>query len=209
MMYDQTSIQLLIDRIGWNSPIQPNTDIVLSPENEESTSGRFFDSFHQLSIVENVFACINNKDVDNDSLNDILLKMKKDSVLEVLNKVFDTNPLANLKNQEEVVSLNYKSDYSFDIQNKVSLFDDAIGYAMAVRCLQMFISSSRSNLKERKITQSYEALKVELEGVINEQGVLIAKGAIGYYDASIINAIKIIFPTETKSKKRIFGRQPW
>ncbi len=208
-MYNQTSIQLLIDRIGWNYPIQPNADISLFDENLESASGRFFDSFHQLSTVENVFSCISNKDADNEVLNLTLLKMKKDSVLEVLNKVFDTNPLANLKNQEEVISLNFKKDYSLDIQNKYSLFDDAIGYAMAIRCLQLFISSTRSNAKERKITQSYEALKVELEGVINEQGVLIAKGAIGYYDASIINAVKILFPTETKSKKRIFGRQPW
>ncbi len=208
-MYDQTSIQLLIDRIGWSNPVQPNTEITLSIENLEGVSGRFFDSFHQLSIVENIYACIANKDVDDASFNDYLYKMKKDSVLEVLNKVFDTNPLANIKKSEGVVSLNYKANYSLDIQSKTSLFDDAIGYAMAIRCLQLFISSSRSNLKERKIGQSYEALKVELEGVVNQEGVLIAKGAIGYYDASIINAIHILFPTETKSKKRIYGRQPW
>lgn len=208
-MYDQTSIQLLIDRIGWSNPIQPNSEIILSPENVESVSGRFFDSFHQLSIVENVYKCITNKDVGDTEFNDFLLKMKKDCVLEVLNKIFDTNPLANLSKTEDVKSLNYKSDYTSDIALKTSLFDDAIGYAMAVRCLQLFISSTRSNNTERKIGQSYELLKVELEGVVNTEGVLVAKGAIGYYDASIINAIKIIFPTETKSKKRLYGRSVW
>lgn len=208
-MYNETSIQLLIDRIGWSDPIQPNTVITLSSENLESESGRFFDSFHSLAIVENVFACISNKDVDNEELNDILYKMKKDSVLEVLNKIFTTNPLAYIKNQDGLISLNYKTDYSVDVLTKTSLFDDSIGYSMAVRCLQLFISSTRSNLKERKIGQSYEQLKVELEGVTNTEGVLIAKGAIGYYDASIINAIKILFPTETKSKKRLYGRHPW
>lgn len=208
-MYDQTSIQLLIDRIGWSNPIQPNSEITLSPENGESVSGRFYDSFHQLSIVENVYKCINNKDIDSDGFNTFLFKMKNDCVLEVLNKIFDTNPLANLSKTEDVKSLNYKSDYTSDIALKTSLFDDAIGYAMTVRCLQLFISSTRSNNTERKIGQSYELLKVELEGVVNTEGVLVAKGAIGYYDASIINAIKILFPTQTKSKKRLYGRSVW
>jgi hypothetical protein len=208
-MYDQTSIQLLIDRIGWSNPIQPNSEITLSPENGESVSGRFFDSFHQLSIVENVYKCVTNKDIGDTETNDFLYKMKKDCVLEVLNKIFDTNPLANNKNTEDRKSLNCKSDYNYDIQTKTSLFDDAIGYAMAVRCLQLFISSNRSNATERKVGQSYELLKVELEGAMNQEGVLVAKGAIGYYDASIINAIEILFPIETKSKKRLYGRSVW
>lgn len=208
-MYNETSIQLLIDRIGWSNPIQPNSEITLSPENVESASGRFFSSFHQLSIVENVYKCVTNKDIDYQEFNTFLLKMKKDCVLEVLNKIFDTNPLANISVSEDVKSLNYKSDYSSDITNKASLFDDTIGYSMATRCLQLFISSTRSNATETKIGQNYEKLKVELEGVINTEGVLIAKGTIGYYDASIINAIKILFPTETKSKKRLYGRKPW
>jgi hypothetical protein len=208
-VYSQTSIQLLIDRIGWSNPIQPNSVITLSPENGESVSGRFFNSFHHLSIVENVYKCIENKDANEAVVNDFLLKMKKDCVLEVLNKIFDTNPLANNKKTEDLVSLNWKTDYNTDIQSKISLFDDAIGYSMAVRCLQLFISSTRSNATERKLGQSYELLKVELEGVVNQEGVLIAKGALGYYDASIINAIKILFPTETKSKKRLYGRIVW
>lgn len=208
-MYDQSSIQLLINRIGWSNPIQPNTEITLSTQNLESASGRFFDSFHKLCTVENVFSCIPNKDVNSDSFNSYLLKMKKDSVLEVLNKVFDTNQLANIKKSENVESLNFKSDYSLDIVNKVSLFDDAIGYSMSIRCLQLFISSTRSNIKQRDIVHNYETLKSELEGVVNQEGILIAKGAIGYYDASIINAIKILFPTETKSKKRLYGRNYW
>ena len=208
-MYSEQSKIALFERIGWSNPIQPNTQIVLYAINTQATSGRFNDSFHQLAIVENVYKCINNSKITEADFNSHLYKMQKDCVLEVLNKIFDTNPYAKLKVSNGKKSINYKLDYTQDILDNLSLFDDAIGYAMSVRCLQLFISSTRSNAVERKVAQSYEVLKTELEGVVNQEGVLIAKGANGYYEASIINAINVLFPTEDYVKPRIFGRQPW
>jgi len=51
-------------------------------------------------------------------------------------------------------------DYSNVIIEKAKLFDDTIGYGIAIKCLELFISSSRSNLIERNAKLSFQALKV-------------------------------------------------
>lgn len=76
-MYNETSIQLLTDRIAWEIPMQPNTEITLSTENVEGVSNRFYSSFHPLVIVENIHQLVVNKDIVNDDFNDFLYKLKK------------------------------------------------------------------------------------------------------------------------------------
>ena len=111
-MYNELSKIALESRIGWSNPIQPNSEITLTPENVVSVSDRFFNSFHQLAIVENVFYTIPNKDADNEELNEFLLNLKKQVVLQVLNKVFDSNIYARTKSTNDFVSVNYSLDYS-------------------------------------------------------------------------------------------------
>lgn len=193
-MYSVLARQTLEDRIGWSNPIPPNTNIVLTVGSTLSTSGRFFDSFHKLCIVENIWKSIVNVDIENASFNAELLKLRKETVSEVLNKIFDTNPFAYAKENPNWSNPNYKTDYSDVILEKQSLFDDCIGYAMAVRCLQLILSTTRSNIPERKNAEFYQIVKTELEGVVNENGILIANGINGQYNASIINAINILFP---------------
>lgn len=193
-MYNLESKTALEGRIGWDNPIPPNTDITLTVENTASASGRYFNSFHQLSIVENVFKSVVNLDIDNTAFNAYLLKMRKDCVAEVLNKIFDTNPYANAKLNPNWESPNYKTDYSTVILSKQSLFDDCIGYAMAIKCLQLYLSTTRSSNTERKNAEFYQIVKTELEGVVNKDGVLIATGINGQYNTSILNAISILFP---------------
>lgn len=208
-MYNEQSKIALESRIGWSNPILPNTEIALTPENVVSVSGRYFNSFHQLAIVENVFYTIPNKDVTNDNLNEFLTNLKKQVVLQVLNRVFDGNIYAVTKSTNEFVSLNYSTDYSDLIIEKQSLFDEAIGYLMASKCMQLFLTTSRSNSKERTIQTSYQVLKVELEGVRDENGKVIANGVSQMADLAIANIISILFPIEKKSVAKLFGRKVW
>jgi len=208
-MYNETSIQLLTDRIAWEIPMQPNTEITLSTENVEGVSNRFYSSFHPLAIVENIHQLVVNKDIVNDDFNDFLYKLKKDCALEVLNKVFDNNPYARVASTEEWISLNYKSDYTSEISDKVSLFDDCLGYAMACKCLQLIISSTRSNNTQRKTNDTYNELKIELDGLMNQDGVVVAKGLKGEYALAIANTIQVLFPIKSRFKSKIYGRKPW
>lgn len=208
MMYSELAIQTLIDRIGWREPVQPS-EIVLSPENEESTSGRFFNSFHTTATVENVFACISNLDVDNDGLNEFLEEMKRDTVLEVLNKIFDTNIRAKYQFNAGIRSINFAPEYSDFIIANQSVFEESIGYSMVVRCFQLFISTIRSNENESAISMSFELLKSELEGMKNEYGKTIAIGHRAVYGIKISEAINILFPEENTNVPKLYGRRPW
>ena len=212
MLYNETTIQSLIDRIGWFEAIQPSA-ITLDPSNSESESGRFFNSFHQLCTIENVNSCIPNPGADNTALNDFLYKMKRDSVLEVLSGVFDNNPLAYRATQEidgkTVTSLGYRAEYNDVVAQKISIFDNAIGYSMAVRCLQLFLTTNRSNRDKKVIDLSYDQMKLELEGFFNEYGKLIAQGSFQKYQHAVDLIIEILFPTKTTTNKRIIGRNVW
>ena len=210
-MYNDASILALINRIGWNAPIDEN--ITLSGENSESVSSRNFNSFHQLVTVDNVFNTISNSSTDNKKLNDFLFQMKKDCVYEVLNKIFDINIKANYSNYQsggkKIASLNYAKDYSDVIIEKQALFDESIGYSMVVRCLQLFLTSNRINEEQRSISMSYELLKGELEGIRNVSGILVAKGANEKLAMAISDAIDVLFQIKETSIKTLVNRNSW
>ena len=202
MLYTGTSITLLTGRIGWDQAVPPTT-LVVDASNLTSASGRFFNSFHQLVTAENVNDCVLNLKIDITNLNAYLAKMKKDSVLEVLNKLFDTNPLANYAAIGDAYSINYSnSGYDSLITDKVTVFDNAIGYAMSVRAIQLFISSERSNGVQRKMKASYDFLMAELNGIKNNEGVPIAQGANTLFAEAIEEANKILFPTNYRETKK-------
>lgn len=194
-MYNQTTKQLLVDRIGWKQPTEVDTDLVLSTENKESTSGQFFNSFHPTCLAENVYYCIQNDLVDVAELNDVLYQMKIDSVNEVLKKVFDTNPLANYASLQGVISINYALEYDVLISSKNTVFDEAIGWSMASRCLRLFLTTNRSNAIETNIGMTYDLMKYELDGIKNEYGRSVGKGTIDNFEAAINNVIMVLFPT--------------
>lgn len=200
MLYTGTSIALLTGRIGWDQAVPPTT-LVVDGTNLASVSGRFFNSFHQLVTAENVNDSVLNLKIDVTNLNLYLAKMKKDSVLEVLNKLFDTNPLANYAAIGDAYSLNYTSGgYDALIADKGTVFDNAIGYAMAVRAIQLFISSERSNGTQRKMKASYDFLMSELNGIKNSEGLSIAQGVNSLFETAIKDANEILFPTNHRSQ---------
>jgi|SRR6478672_13076656 len=211
-MYSTEAIQILVDRIAWRQPAETDEHgIVLSDENKEGTSGQFFNSFHTTAIPENVYLCIENDLADQDEFNEFLLQMKKDSAIEVLKKVFDTNPLANYPIVDGAVSVNYAVDYSSAINTRQGIFDEAIGQSMATRCLQLFLTTNRSNATETSLGLSYDQMQFEKDGIKNEFGRSIAKGTKDKMEAEINNIIKVLFPTNTSSSTRptLRARKYW
>jgi len=193
-MYSDSSKILISKRVGWEFPANSLLPIDINEENQIATSGRYVNSFHQLATVFNLFYTVNEKLSEEDEFNNLLDTVRKQSAIEVMNKMLDQHHC-------------YDFEYEYDkkIDKYQSLFDEPLGYLMAIKCVETFISSERSNYIERNAKLSYEMLKIELEGVKNEQGHLISQGLNMKFYSSIKKAQKIIFPEPI----RIIGDKVW
>lgn len=208
-MYDNTSIQVLVDRVGWALPIPPST-IVLTSENTKSDSGRYYDAFHKMTIVENVFDVQPNHNISNTDFNLYLYGLKKAATMKVLSAIFDLNERANLSIATNGRRVDTSStDYSQMITTRASIFDDCLGYQMACDVLEMILLTTRSNQTESISKYNYQQLKLELDGFTNEGGHLVSKGLHFKLNASIIKAIDILFPRDDRKQKTIRGVSVW
>lgn len=218
-MYNDTSIEELIKRIGWQQPVPPTT-LVLSSENGESTSGRYFNAFNPMVTIESVAASIINKDADNDAVNELLVQLRKEGVMQVLSDVYNLNTRATAYITNNVTSVNYLTDYSGVIIAKSQYFDEAIGYSVAVKTLQLLIATIRSNRQTTSIKADYEQLMQYLEGSYTVQGQLISEGLLARYKQTIGRLIDVLFPTTIPDgsvidengnirRPRLTGKHPW
>lgn len=191
-MYNEESIQALINRIGWAEAVPP-TDITISEENKESESGRYFNSFNPLVVVENVFAAITNKSADNDTLNSELARLKEDGVKDVLLKVYNLNTRATAAVTNFVTSLNYASDYSASIVANQQSFDDAIGLSVAIKALELISTTNRSNERANNPKISAQDIQAAFHGAFTVNRV-ISKGLLAQYNDAIHDLIEVLFP---------------
>jgi hypothetical protein len=182
-MYSNEIISTLTERIGFGTPNEEGFSINIDEANSVGASGRFFSSFHSLVTIENIYAAVENPEITEDEFNVILENYRKSSVLEVVPLIMDKN-----------IQYDNSVDYSKTIEDNIRLFDDAIGYKVAMMVLEMFMSSSRSNLLERNAKFSLSNLKLELEGYRNEASVLVAKGLVQKFERAVLNATNKIFP---------------
>lgn len=182
-MYSEESISLLNNRIGWEMPLDSGSSIVIDTENKKADSGRKVNAFHQLASVENIYAAVADVDMDMADFNKFLTSIREQSVIEVLTIIFDQHHLYD-----------ETKDYSSIIDKKIKLFDGAIGYTIAVKILELFVSSNRKNFIERNASLSFQTLKIELYGAKNDNGHFIAKGITYEKSEAIKKAQKILFP---------------
>ncbi|MBP1222658.1 hypothetical protein [Flavobacterium sp. 1355] len=181
-MYSQEAIEVLINRIGW-SELSSGLPFVLTPENLSAQSGKKFNWYHSLILVDNIYAAVPDTEMSETDFNAYLSDVRKQAVLSVLTSLLET-----------YVDYDPENDYSQIIITRPTLFDDAIGYSVAIKMIELFLSTTRKNFNERSAKMSYQALKVELEGAKNDNGHFIAKGIIFKLEQSIKKAQKIIFP---------------
>ncbi|URM37142.1 hypothetical protein [Flavobacterium anhuiense] len=181
-MYNQEAVDALINRIGW-SELSSGLPFELSDANKTAESGKMFNWYHSLVLIDNVYAAVPEVEMAETGFNDYLAKVRKQAVLNVLSSILDTH--------EDYVP---DQDYSETIINRPIIFDDSIGYLVAIKMIELYISTTRSNFSERSAKMSYQALKVELEGAKNDNGHFIAKGLIYKLEQSVKKAQKILFP---------------
>lgn len=182
-MYSEEIISALNSRIAFARVLNSDVAFVLDQDNATSNSGRSVNSFHKLCTVENIYSTVSEVTLGTVEFNLFLERIRKESVLEAITNIVDMHVLSK-----------DDFDYSDAIFKKIRIFDEAIGYTMAVKILELFITSTRSNAIERSVALSFQALKLELEGTKNDNGHFIAKGLIYKKEISIKKAQKIIFP---------------
>jgi len=182
-MYSPESIQSLVDRIGFAEPINSDFAITISGEVILSNSGRYVNSFHQLATVENLYSAVSQINMAELDFNKYLQGIKTQAVQEALT---------------EIIAKDSRSDVATDYSNIIIanpyIFDDVIGYTIAIKCLELFISSSRKNLIERNAKLAISSLKVELEGMKTESGVTVAQGIKRERYYAIKKAKEVLFP---------------
>jgi hypothetical protein len=181
-MYSQESIDALETRIGW-SDLSSDLPFELSEENKTADSGKTFNWYHSLLVFDNIYSSVPKVNMEEEDFNEYLSTIRKQAVISVLSSILDNH-----------VDYDPAKDYSNIITNRPALFDDAIGYSVAIKMIELFISTSRSNGTERSAKMSYQTLKIELEGARNDNGHFVAKGLVYKHDQSIRKAQKIIFP---------------
>ncbi|WP_438423258.1 hypothetical protein [Aquimarina macrocephali] len=177
-MYSESSILSLVDRIGFGDYQLINID----DSNIRGASGRLFSFYHKLITVNNLYETVEEVNMRDNDFNSYLTQLKTDSVKAILADIFNKNRLY----QTEV-------DYSDIIINQPELFDDAIGYSLAISGIQQMISTTRINSTVRKAEGAYQAMKIELEG-LKVDGIVRSVGIKSDLKKSIRNTSDIIFP---------------
>ena len=182
-MYSEEIIQSLTERIGFGSPQEDSFVLAISEAIQNGASGRVFKSFHSLVTLENIIEAIEKREPTAEQFEAILNEYRKGAVLEVLSLVLDSHE-------------DYINDDSYDasITQNISLFDNAIGYKVAIMVIEMFMSTKRSNIVERNAKLSVSNLKLELEGYRNDSGILVAQGLVHKFGNAIKSAQNKLFP---------------
>lgn len=182
-MYSQEIIQSLTERIGFGLPVEDGFALNISDAVQNGTSGRFFKSFHSLVTVENIIAGIENNQPTEQEFESVLNGYRQAAVLEILNVIMDQHPDYIPKNSYDAI-----------ITENVVLFDNAIGYKVAMMVIEMFMTTKRSNIVDRNAKLAVSNLKLELEGYRNDSGVLVAKGLVHKFENAVKLAKNKLFP---------------
>lgn len=180
-MYSDSSIQALESRIGFGKPSDGLPSIADTLQNGES--GRTVPYFHSLATLTNIYNTVEKANMSQSELEAKLTEIRKESARSVLTEVLNKNK-------------KYQHDFDYDdtITNNLELFDDAIGYTMAIKVLEQILSTTRSNDDERKAKLSYSQLMVQLNGLTDDNGKVLAKGLRREQYYAIKSATKKIFP---------------
>lgn len=170
-MFSENNIQDIKDRLGWSEFEKVLYVDKLSTANLSKTSGLTLNNFHKLVTIENVFMCQPDRGITDDRFNDYLEELLENVIREILTEVFVLDSRA-MKNK----------DYSTVISEMANggIFDRCVGYCHAVKVLELFTSTTRSNRVETIAGHNYANLMSELKGYSTKDGVLVSKGLLSY-----------------------------
>lgn len=191
-MYSSESILYLQNRIGFGTV---KIAVTVEPSNQEGSSGRLLSSFHKLATLKKIYDTTTEINMPKEEFNVYLEELKKQAALRILSEILDKN-----------YSYKPEYDYSDTILKRTELFDDALGYSMAIAVIEQQLAVERSNNEQRKASEVFQKLKLELEGVKDAYGNVIARGLYSSFYYAHRNASNIIF---RKEKFMIYSPKVW
>lgn len=179
-MYSQETINLFNNRIGWSVP----TDLPVTIDDEIKLPNTVlkFNGFHGLVSLSNLIHTVDESLTGATEFNKLLLELRNQCILFSLTWILDKHP-------------DYVDNESYDaiIIKKSKLFEEVIGLLMTIKVLELYMSSNRSNYIERNAKLSYQNLKIELEGIKNDNGHQMAVGIRQQLQKAVKDAQKAIF----------------
>lgn len=189
-MYDAATIALLEARIGFGSDAGISIDVddaLLS-----GTTDRTYFYFHKLVNIPNLYATTDEVNLPVADFEIFLQQLVTDSVKASLVAVMDQS-VRNVPGD----------DYSLLIEQNANVFDEVVGYNLATSALEQMVSTTRVNDSQRNANATYTKLKVELNGLTDDNGHFKAQGINSKYKSAIRKARRVMFPRlpEIKSKK--------
>lgn len=93
------------------------------------------------------------------------------------NQLFDLSLIEGLSQDTGLnLDLSIYDDYTDFILNNKMLFAKAISLEFTIRCLQMYVSSIRSNFKETKSQELYQKIMIEIEGTKGSDSLISVTG---------------------------------
>lgn len=194
-MYSEGTIVSLSERIAFGIPLEEGFPFSLEEANSVGSVGRMFKSFHSLVTVENIYAATPELGEEGEEkFNNILTAFRYQASCEVTPLIMDKN-----SQYDNAV------DYDQTIEDNAVLFDDAIGYKVAIMVIEYLISTKESNLAERNAKLASSNLKLELYGYKNDYGHTVATGLTHLFTDAISKATNKIFPI----KLTIEGDTSW
>lgn len=179
-MYSQETINLFNNSIGWSVP----TDLPVTIYDEIKLPNTVlkFNGFHGLVSLSNLIHTVDESLTGATEFNKLLLELRNQCILFSLTWILDKHP-------------DYVDNESYDavILQKSKLFEEVIGLLMTIKVLELYMSSNRSNYIERNAKLSYQNLKIELEGIKNDNGHQMAVGIRQQLQKAVKDAQKAIF----------------
>lgn len=180
-MIKQETIDLLNTRVGFGYS-DPNL-VVIEDAVAIGSGVKNLGWYNRLCTTTNLYKTYEVINAEAEEFNSFLVRLREEATAAVLSDVFDKN-----------LSYVLDKDYSLDIEKRVRLFDDALGYALANTCLENMVSSERINKTDRNVDLKYDKLKVEIEGLTDKEGNKIATGVRSKYRNAIVDIVNIFFP---------------
>lgn len=172
-MYSTENIQLLFDRLGWRNSDADKLTAIVSAENKLSNSGRYFEDFSPIITLKRLYDCLEEAFLNDSLFNLKLTELNTAVVYEVLDRSFNYNSkTCQITDRNECI-----------ISNE-GLFDEALGYGMAIKVIDIMLSSHRENISQVKVEESYNEMMVQLNGFFDD-GKVVVPGLTQKYDAAL------------------------
>jgi hypothetical protein len=122
---------ILVTRIGWKDD-KTLTGFVLSANNQQTDSGRYFQNEHSAITLQNIKDCQPVRKISDADLNTYLEDLKQQAVIQVLSDTLERDTV-----NDKLLTLYPR------------IFDEAISLRMVIIVAELIMTSTRSNRIER------------------------------------------------------------